>query len=189
MIVLVDLDGVVADWGWGYNEWLGHYELAEFGPYESRPTWNLTEGMDEIQKKRHANLMNQVGFYASLPVVEHAREGIAALREEGHTVYFVSTPYLSNPTCASEKLDWVRRHFGSTMQKNTILTTDKTLVMGEILIDDKPLITGRNLFPSWKHLCFGMYGYSGSTESHRVLNWTEALEVVTIESWERELTA
>jgi hypothetical protein len=34
-----------------------------------------------------------------------------------------------------------------------ILTHDKTLVRGDVLIDDKPGITG-NMIPAWKHLVF-----------------------------------
>lgn len=189
MRTLVDLDGVVADWGAGYDQALQAYGLEEFGPYSTRLTWDLTLGMNAAQKQTHNLIMNMVGFYRELPLITHAAEGIRSLIDEGHSVFFVSTPYHSNPTCASEKYEWVERHFGQTMRRRTILTDDKTLVIGDVLIDDKPMITGNNLSPTWKHLCFGEYGYSNTTSSARVRNWTEATEAMTMESWERELTA
>lgn len=187
MRTLIDLDGVVADWGAGYDLALEAYGLQEFGPYAARPTWNLTQGMSAAQKQAHALVMNMVGFYRELPLIQHAAEGIQALLDDGHSVFFVSTPYHSNPTCASEKLEWVERHFGQTMRNSTILTADKTLVIGDVLIDDKPLITGNNLNPTWKHLCFGEYGYSDTTESFRVRNWSDVMEAISIESRELEM--
>lgn len=182
MIVLVDLDGVVADWGTSYDYWLEHYGLSEFGPYRSRSTWDLTAGMTRSQKRTHDLIMDMTGFYRDLPVIENAQAAMDELRAI-HDVFFVSTPYRSNPGCASEKMEWVKRHFGQTMQSRTILTEDKTMVQGDILIDDKPVITGL-LPPRWEHLCFGEYGYSHLTESVRVNNWADALMAVRRETME-----
>lgn len=189
MIVLVDLDGVVADWGYGYNRQLSFFGLESFGPYESRQGWDLTAGMTEEQRRIHANLMRVPGFYRDLPPIEGAIDAIWKLIAEGHTPFFVSTPYRSHETCASEKLAWVGEHFGQTMQSRTILTEDKTVVMGDVLVDDKPLIRGSNPTPTWRHLCFGNYGYSSSTLSQRVETWYDALTEITLLAWEKELTA
>jgi hypothetical protein len=39
--------------------------------------------------------------------------------------------------------------------KKIILTGDKTVVQGDILIDDKPSVTGINPKPTWDHINYG----------------------------------
>ena len=52
--------------------------------------------------------------------------------------------------CVGEKIAWVEKHLGADWAKRVILTKDKTLVRGDILIDDKSHITG-SLKPMWTH--------------------------------------
>ena len=42
------------------------------------------------------------------------------------------------------------RHLGQEWARKVILTADKTLVSGAVLIDDKPKITGAPARPDWK---------------------------------------
>lgn len=184
MRVLVDLDGVVADWGFGYNR----YRVDPMPRYEERATWDLNAGLSAGLRSHTKMIMEHPGFYRDLPVIEGAKEAISSLRAWGHDVRFVSTPYATNESCASDKFAWVEEHFGQSMRLMTTLTFDKTLVRGDVLIDDKPLIGGTEP-PEWKHLCFGDYGYSNTTESQRVKNWEEALEAITLLAWEKELTS
>jgi 5'-nucleotidase len=188
MRVLIDLDGVVADWGLGYDRWARWYNLYLFGgiPYAERTTWdlclNLTpEGVD-INKR----IMEMPGFYCSLQPLPGAVDAVERLIRAGHDVWFVSTPHPHNPTCASDKYAWVEEHFGFEMKRKTILTDDKTLIKGDVLIDDRPLIEGVD-HPSWKHLCFGEYGYSSSTDSKRVPTWADARAEVLLLQWEMDL--
>lgn len=190
MRVLVDMDEVVAGWGLGYDRYAEEFGLAAEGgqPYGTLSTWNLKGKLTEAGIKIHDRIMELEGFYRDLPVIEGAQDAIANLMRSGHSVHFVSTPYLSNPTCASDKLAWVEEHFGKEMMRRTILATDKTLVNGDVLIDDRPEILGEAI-PTWKHLCFGTYGYCETTASERVKDWWEALNAVALFQWERDLTA
>lgn len=190
MRTLVDLDGVAADWGFGYNRFAETMNLYAHGGvrYEERPGWDLKAGLTKTGRELNDRIMALQGFYAELPLIEGAQSAIETLRNSGFDVWFVTTPFLSNPHCASEKLSWVEKHFGSSMKARTILTMDKTLIRGDVLIDDKPVIKGDD-FPAWTHLCFGDYGYSNTTASQRVKNWDEALTEVTLLAWQKELTA
>lgn len=42
---------------------------------------------------------------------------------------------------------WVEKHLGHEFLEQVILTRDKTLIAGDILIDDKPDIVGKELMP------------------------------------------
>lgn len=188
MRTLVDLDGVVADWGHGYDTLANLFDLAAEGGmlYRERTTWDLRQGLTDRGLDITRQIMEYDGFYRDLPLIEGAKDGITCLLREGHDVWFVSTPYLSNPSCANNKLAWVNDHFGPRLMAKTILTMDKTLVMGDVLIDDRPEIVGVQA-PSWKHLCFGEYGYSATTQSERVPNWYAAYTAVEMLQWERDL--
>lgn len=189
MRVLVDLDGVVADWGEGYDRLAERFGLAAEGGmrYAERTTWDLRLGLTDRGLEITRQIMEYEGFYASLGLVKGAKSGIASLERAGHDVWFVSTPYLSNRSCASDKLTWVRDHFGPRLMAKTILTMDKTLVTGDVLVDDRPEISGATM-PTWKHLCFGEYGYSATTRSTRVEDWFEVGNEIAMLQWERELT-
>lgn len=70
----------------------------------------------------------------------------------GYNVKFCSTPQI-NTTSHSEKCQWIYGLFGPDMAKNLILTHDKTLIKGDILIDDKINIKGL-CKPEWTHVLF-----------------------------------
>lgn len=52
-----------------------------------------------------------------------------------------------------------------------IMTHDKTLVQGLVLVDDKPVITGA-LTPTWRHIIFDA-SYNHGFAGPRVHGWNE----------------
>lgn len=49
---------------------------------------------------------------------------------------------------------WVEQNLGPEFVERIILTRDKTVVMGDLLIDDKDNIQGLEETPSWEHILF-----------------------------------
>ncbi|XP_035312363.1 5'(3')-deoxyribonucleotidase, mitochondrial isoform X1 [Cricetulus griseus] len=49
---------------------------------------------------------------------------------------------------------WVEKHFGPDFLEQIVLTRDKTVVSADLLIDDRPDITGAEPHPSWEHILF-----------------------------------
>lgn len=49
---------------------------------------------------------------------------------------------------------WVEKHFGPDFLEQIVLTRDKTVVSADLLIDDRPDITGAESHPSWEHILF-----------------------------------
>jgi 5'-nucleotidase len=108
--IYLDMDGVLADFFGG----LGRIISPEEDP-------------EEIYRK---------GFYLNLPVMKGAQEFVRKLEDKGFNVYIASKP-LRSQYCASEKFIWIAKHF-PTLYRKIILTCDKTLLKGDILIDDQP---------------------------------------------------
>ena len=60
----------------------------------------------------------------------------------GHEVFICTAPLTNYENSVLEKYKWVEKNFGHEWIKKIILTKDKTLIKGDILIDDNPEIFG-----------------------------------------------
>lgn len=170
-VILVDLDGVVVDWTRQFE-----HDLAQFFPHLE------FEALEEFKTPTHLSLAHQNAinfvkfrqdFYWDMLPIPGAIEGVKELARE-HEVFFCSTPEPQNPTCASDKLDWVRNHFGEEWTHRVILTSDKTMVRGDILIDDRPDVVGAAI-PEWEHVLFTQPYNAKVLDGRRRLNsWSDA---------------
>jgi 5'-nucleotidase len=68
-----------------------------------------------------------------------------------------------------EKYEWVDQHLGLAWVDRIVLTRDKTLVNGDILIDDRPQIEGAAK-PTWEHVLYDQ-PYNRSETGKRRLTW------------------
>ena len=95
--------------------------------------------------------------------------------DAGHDVRICTAPLSRFTHCVPEKFQWVEDHLGPEWVARIVLTKDKTLVRGDVLIDDKPEVTGR-LVPTWEHLVFEA-PYNTASRGRRVNwgNWREFL--------------
>lgn len=189
MKILLDLDSVLADWNAHYDECLdGHGSAAAGIPRASRGEqrgWDLNEGLGPRQRAVVKEIMTRPGFYAQLKPIPGAKAAIRRLREAGHSVHIVTAPYLSNSTCASDKLAWIGKHLGHDLPALTVITNDKTLVRGDILVDDKPVITG-SLEPDWQHVYFTQ-SWNQGLPGPRIDDWLTTDWLYTIDALESAL--
>jgi 5'-nucleotidase len=158
-ILLIDMDGVTADW---YGGFLKIYNQR----YPERQTISEKD-MDEyyIENKypeeHKADCLNVVrgepGFYENLDPIEGAIEALSTLPGLSDFVepFICSSPdpLSVNHVCESEKTRWIEKHLGQWWKRRVILTNDKTLVRGHFLIDDKAIIRGA-LEPTWNKLLY-----------------------------------
>jgi 5'-nucleotidase len=164
--VLLDMDGVLVDWDAGFRR-----EWARFGHDPSKINRAKSYAMEDCvePKLRNAALavMSQPGFFRDLPPMDGAIQAVEEMIERGFSVLICTSPLPCNPTCPQDKIDWVRRHLGHiefrqpgdatkrlAAQDIVVMTRDKTFVMGDVLIDDKPVIQGC-MRPTWDHIVFG----------------------------------
>jgi 5'-nucleotidase len=93
----------------------------------------------------------------------------------GHDVRICTSPLSGARFCAAEKIQWVHDRLGPEWERRVIITKDKTLVRGDVLIDDKPEVTGA-LVPTWEHLVFeAPYNIGAAGWRINWGNWSEVL--------------
>ena len=113
MRVYVDMDDVLCDWMGAYDE------ARERVPGQKYP-------------------QAQMDFFRKLKPLPHAIEGINIMKWRGHDVWILTKPSYMNPLCYTEKRLWVEDHLGLEWCDRLILCPDKSLLKGDVLIDDTP---------------------------------------------------
>jgi 5'-nucleotidase len=179
MRFLIDQDGVLADWCGGLESML-RLMLHNADDVIDWSTWTGTApGATQREREAFRKAMTPAGFYAGLKPMPGIREALGEMLAEGHDVHIVTTPDSTNPTSHSDKFHWLERHIGPGWGKRAIMTHDKTLVIGDVLIDDKPDPVGALTVPPWRHVVFDA-PYNRHIEDRQRLsswhNWREVLE-------------
>ena len=101
-------------------------------------------------------------FFLDKPPMEHAI-GAFQFLSKNCDVYILSTPVWDNVHCWSEKRAWVEKYLGVQARKKLILTHNKALNKGLILIDDSydhgadkfdghHILYGSRDYPNWQQV-------------------------------------
>jgi len=126
--LLVDMDGVLADI---YAQAI-QFEFAESGRLIQKED---VKGDDEIvafpNAARHVRLQ---GFFRNAPVIPSA---ISVMKElnDAYELFIVSAA-MEFPNSLEEKYYWLEEHFPFIPWQRIVLCGSKTVVQGDILIDD-----------------------------------------------------
>lgn len=161
--ILCDIDGTIANFLDGYYDMAKLYKYRELNkvlpPKENIKTFYIEDSItphlktEEIRQQVH-DIVNEVGLFVRLKPIEGAIEGVKRLQEKsGRDVFFVSAPHNPAKMSFTEKAIWIENHFGGEWLDRLILTRDKTLISGAILIDDKPNPMGK-YDPDWEHVVY-----------------------------------
>lgn len=176
MLILVDQDGVLADFEAGFLQlWRAEHPDAPYVDLAGRTTWLIKEQYPVAWHAAMDAIHTRAGFFAGLPVMDGAVQAMDALLQAGHDVRICTSPLTRWHNCVAEKHAWVEEHLGPQWVRRIILTKDKTLCAGDVLIDDKPHVTGA-LVPSWTHLRFDTP--FNSAGDHPLLNWQNFEQVL-----------
>ena len=79
---------------------------------------------------------SQYGFFIKLQPIDNAIHAINVLKKY-HDVWILTRPSTKNLNSYSEKAYWVLENLGQDMLDKTIFSCDKSLLIGDILIDDE----------------------------------------------------
>ena len=179
--ILVDQDGVIADWQYTYDtlmaEQLPHVQII---PREEIKIFKAQKLYAEEHHAAIAVMMNTPGFYRNLLPIEGAITALKEMKAAGFNVRICTAPYVTHETCASEKMQWIGEHLGEEWKELVVITSDKTLVRGDILIDDKPKISG-SMEPLWQHVVFDApYNRHIETRLNQWTDWKNVLPALLV---------
>ena len=152
MLILVDMDGVIANLEARFFERYKVLFPEQAHEVPRRPSnWNLVSDLPKEHAGSLDTILGEPGFFSGLDPLPGAIKAIHAMTAEGHDVVLCTSPFLISKWCESEKRHWVEEHLGESYANALVLTHDKTIVRGDVLIDDKPEIKGR-LSPAWQQV-------------------------------------
>ncbi len=174
-IILFDMDGVLCH----YNKHLLELANKTLGlplyNVENITTFNTEKIFGEAYEKQVEALSCKPGFFKTLPPIPYAVEAFheiaAYVGEENVFICTAPKKFSRNKLCMEEKSVWVAEHLGERFVDKIILTRDKTLVRGHILIDDKPEIEGA-VAPHFMHVYYNQ-PYNKGGDKPRIMSWKE----------------
>lgn len=176
-VLLFDIDDVLAFFLKGFWEQVAtRYPQVIVPSLELCDSYNLCTPESGLTPEMMHSIFAQPHFFRNLEVDPASIAVMKQIQDANANAFICSAPYVTNPTCASDKVAWVGEYFGNWWQERTILTMDKTLVRGDYLFDDKPNITGVHT-PSWQHVVWDQ-SYNRECEGLRVYNWETAYEFI-----------
>jgi 5'-nucleotidase len=170
-IVLVDMDGVLADFDGATEIFLRqnhpHIPIAERKNFYFR---------HDYPDETHHGLINDLHasqhFFRNLEPITDALEGWQRIIDLGYEPRICSSPLHTNEWCKEEKLAWVEHHLGRRAMKTALITSYKEECDGIALIDDRPEIKNATTAP-WRHIIFDQ-PYNASIETElRLYGWRD----------------
>lgn len=178
-IILVDMDGVLADFEERFFEaWKKKFPQHLYIPPEKRKTFLLTDTYPNGLEKDIKNIFSTPGFFLNLKLIPGGKEALQKMQALGHEVLICTSPISRYENCVLEKYHWVAKNLGFEWTKRMIVTKDKTLVSGDILIDDKPKHTGLRK-PAWKHVLFDA-PYNQHVKALLRITWNDWEKILSI---------
>ncbi len=158
--IAFDMDNVLCNWEQGFIDAWMKDPVQKLKPYikiEDRNTFYASDQYTDLKDQVFAKKApRQPGFYENLLPMDGAVNGMREIIKLPNVEIIILTSPMSNhPTCAQEKLSWIKTHFGRYLVDKVIIAKDKTRIKANFLIDDKPIITGSEK-PEWEHIMFDM---------------------------------
>ncbi|MFE6967227.1 hypothetical protein ACFVAJ_19265 [Agromyces sp. NPDC057679] len=141
-------------------------DIADAG---TRTDYYFLKTTAEPERSAMHDAMKQPGLYRTLNAVDGSFDAFQDMLDAGDEAFICSTPSLENPTCASDKLAWLDQRGGRQVTERSVLTFDKTIILGDALVDDKHEIHGAHT-PTWEHVVYDS-AYNQNTPGPRLRNW------------------
>lgn len=177
MLVLVDQDGVLADFESGFHTaWAVRHPEAPRIAVADRRAFRAVDDYPPEWRDRVRAVCSAKGFFRSLAPIPGALEALRAMLAEGIDVRICTAPLDAYEHCVLEKYQWIEDHLGREFTRRVVMTKDKTLVRGDWLIDDNPTIVGSRT-PAWRHAIYDAPYNRAATGATRMTwaDWRQTL--------------
>lgn len=177
MRILIDMDGVISDFdGEFLKRWQDRYPNKFFIPIDKRNTFYVKDSYPEELKPLVTEILLEKNFFRDMMPMEGGREALIEMESMELEVFICTSPLSYYKNCVLEKYEWVEENLGKHWIERIILTKDKTIVKGDMLIDDKPLITGVEKNIKWEHILYDR-PYNKEISKRRITwsNWKEVI--------------
>lgn len=135
LTILVDMDDTVenlaATWIGMVNERYGTSARPE-----NQRVWDMSQAFPELDKEQVYEFLREEELYYRVQPLPGAQEYLKKLFDEGHDIYFVTV----NPhhTVHAKFEGIVQRYFPFIDWDHMIITRNKHLIRGDVLVDDGP---------------------------------------------------
>ena len=182
MIILLDMDNTLAEFDAGFLEvWRKLYPDEVYVPLEDRTTFHTHKDYPEQFHEKIHDICHSKNFIFSLDPAPGGIDAVHTMLSAGHDVRFCTSYLFEYEFCVMEKYAWIEKHFGNDFIEKLIITRDKTLVKGDLLIDDKPEISGI-VKPSWEHVLYDRPFNRQITDRRRLTwqNWQAVLREIKL---------
>jgi len=132
-LLLLDVDGVVADFIRGMEEKAG-FKFTE----EQLKTFYCDRQVSPTKRSKIYEIARDPSFWESLPLIEGAKEGLRHLNALGYKITWVTSPWKGCEGWEEARKAWLNKHFDiDRMGQEVKVMSDKSEVDGDIFIDDK----------------------------------------------------
>ena len=176
MTILVDMDEVMESlaksWAAAVNAKYGY----DVDP-ETIDEWDFAKFFPGLSRNQVYRIMDEDDFWQTVEPLPGAAETLQKLMEDGHDVYVVTT---THPRCLWNKVQYcLNVNFPFINLKHLIVTGNKQMIRGDVLIDDNPdNLTGGEYV---QLLMTAPHNRSFDAEAHgmtRVNNWDEIYDMI-----------
>lgn len=178
--VLFDMDGVLADFDSAVATiFASNRRLAPFARNIFTRTEYYIQGDTPSHQREIDNIINSDELWSTIPmyagIAEKLNRFASITKDRFSRETFIRTgPHISAPTCLLRKHELVQRVLGPEWVKKLIITTDKSLVRGCLLIEDRPDPLQGLKDPSWMQVVYPQtYNESVPASVPRFQGWGE----------------
>ncbi len=191
-VVLVDMDGVIADFEVPNNDIIRthfpHIEpVIDRTDFYYKDTYRDYEGVNDVIYREN----RRPGFFMSFPLVDGVIDGLERILNAGFSWRVCSSPLTDHITVIAEKKEYLEEYivpyFGAWVLDEAIFDRDKSSYDAVAMIDDRPTL--RNVKRArWQHVMFTQ-SYNKPIETNfRLQDWHDpSLENLLVKAKEKYL--